>query len=331
MNRTPVNNEFKDRLLQAARDGDIYSYGVSGGKDLTTVMSLLHSVPSDQYIPRDTLFDLMHTLTEPVDYVNGHDPAGYIFGSGPMKFNEGQSTGSYGRFIRDIMNDNEDYVQITQTQSAQILSDQEFNNAIRGLLLTAMAEDGYNVGENPAQAYYDGLMGYRNENGDMQVGLWDAVSLGFAENAHGHVVTVTPWADNERIFVRTELPALLKNERVETINGHPREEFVQELEHYIDQGMIEEDAYTKLNRTMVMGSSYEFIRNYSQDFAEELPPHLHHDFQKTTKDGYGDWAAKAQVQASPDRVIPRIKDDYGFGNIPGVQQLGDYETEEAAL
>ena len=329
MNRTPVSEEFKDRLLQAARDGDIYSYGVTGGEELFTVISGLRNVPADQYIPKDVLFELMHTMTEPVDYVNGHEPSGYIFGSGPMTFDKEQSPYGYGKYVREILSDNEDYVQIAHTQSAKLLYEAEFNNIISRHLINTLLEEGYHKTIN--EAFNDGVMGYRDKNGEMQLGLWDAVSLGFAENAHGHVVTVTPWADNERIFVRTELPALLKNERVETINGHPREEFVQEFDSYIAQGMTEEDAYTKLNRTMVMGSSYEFIRNYSQDFAEELPPHLHHDFQKITKDGYGDWAAKAQVEASPDRIIPRPKDDYGFGNIPGVQQLGDFETEEAAL
>jgi len=330
MSRTPISDDYKNRMLDAARDGDIYSYGVSGGEDLFTVMSALNNVPADEYIPRETLFELIHTLTEPVDYVNGHDPAGYVFGSGPVKFDEAESSGGYGKFVRDILNDNEDYVQIAQTQSAQLLMrEPEFNNAIREHLYKAMQEDGYH--KPMSSAFYDGLMGYRNEDGEMELGLWDAVSLGFAENAHDHVVTVTPWADHERIFVRTELPALLKNERVETINGHPREEFVQEFDSYIAQGMAEEDAYAKLNRTLVMGSSYEFMRNYSEEFAEELPPHLNHDFRKMTEDGYGDWAAKAQVEASPDRIIPRPKDVYGFGNIPGVQQLSDFETEEAAL
>lgn len=330
MTRTPISEDYKDRLLEAARDGDIYSYGATGGEELFTVMSALNNVPTDQYVPKDVLFELMHILTEPVDYVNGHDPSGYIFGSGPMKFNEEENTYGYGKFVREILQDNEDYVQIAQTQSAQLLMNElEFNNAIRGHLFAALIEDGYH--KPMSGAFYDGLMGYRDKDGEMQLGLWDAVSLGFAENAHGHIVTVTPWADNERIFVRTELPALLKNERVETINGHPREEFVEAFNDYVADGLSEEDAYAKLNRTLVMGSSYEFIRNYSEGFAEELPPHLQHDFQKTTKDGYGEWAAKAQIEASPDRTLPRSAQDFGFGNLTGVQQLGGFEAEEAAL
>lgn len=329
MTRTPISEEFKDRLLEAARDGDIYSYGVTGGEDLFTVMSGLRNLPADQYVPKDVLFELMHTLTEPVDYVNGHTPSGYIFGSGPMKFKEKENTYGYGKFVREILQDNEDYVQIAHTQSAQLIFEPEFNNIIRRHVHTALIEDGYH--KPMSGAFEDGLMGYRDKDGEMQLGLWDAVSLGFAENAHGHIVTVTPWADHERIFVRTELPALLKNERVETINGHPRAEFVEAFEGYVADGLSEEDAYAKLNRTLVMGSSYEFIKNYSESFAEDIPPHLEHDFRKITDDGYSAWAAKAEIEANPNRTLPRSAQDFGYGNIPGVQQLGDFEVEEAVL
>ena len=271
----------------------------------------------------------MHTLTEPVNYVQGHEPSGYIFGSGPMKFNEEQSSYGYGKFVREILSDNADYVQIAHTQSAQLLYEPEFHNIINEHLINTLIEDGYHKSIN--EAFNDGLMGYRDKDGEMQLGLWDAVSLGFAENAHGYIVTITPWADNERIFVRTELPALLKNERVETINGHPREEFVEAFNDYVADGLSEEDAYAKLNQTLVMGSSYEFIRNYSEDFAEDIPPHLHHDFRKISDDDYGEWAAKAQIEASPDRTLPRSTQDFGYGNLTGVQQLGGFEAEEAAL
>lgn len=301
MKREPISDDYAARLIAAAKEGEIYTYGASGGEESQfTVMGGLNTIPRDQYVPKQVLFDLLYTLTEPVEYINGKDPAGYVFGSGPIGFNE---DACYSHYLREFVRDNDDYVSIAHTQSAQLLTEPEFANIIRYQLLTAMKEEGIDADGNPASTYYNGLMGHKREDGTMELGLWDAVSLGFAENAHGHVVTLTPRADNERIFVRTELPALLKNEQVETINGLPKQDFVDAFDQYCADGLSEEDAYTKLNRTKIMGSSYEFMRGYSEGFAEALPPHLHHDFQKVTVDGYADWVSKAAPVLSPSVSI----------------------------
>jgi len=49
--------------------------------------------------------------------------------------------------------------------------------------------------------------------------LWDDISREFTQNINGDVRTVTPNADAQRVFAQTELPALLDNPNVTTING----------------------------------------------------------------------------------------------------------------
>ncbi len=328
MKREPISNEHAERLINAAKDGDVFSYGFTDGdEELFTVMSGLNAVPPDQYVPKDVLFDLMYALTEPVEYVNGHDPAGYVFGSGPMRYRDDNTRdeNSYLDFTKPILRDNERYVCITQTQSAQHLSNAEFNNAIRHHLLTAMQQEGHSVDGNPT-SYYDGLMGFRRDDGEIELGLWDAVSKAFADNAHGHIVTVTPWADDDRIFVRTELPALLKNERVDTINGHPRQDFVDAFEECRADGLSDTQAYEKINRTMVRGSSYELVRGYSPDFAAALPLCLSHKFLAPVVPGYDEWANSATPTVNSDNPP---SENYDATN--DINRYPEFKIEEAAL
>jgi hypothetical protein len=53
-------------------------------------------------------------------------------------------------------------------------------------------------------------------------GAWDIVSARFVEKTVGPVVTITGGADLQRVFGQTELPRLLKNRKITTIDGIPR-------------------------------------------------------------------------------------------------------------
>ena len=58
-------------------------------------------------------------------------------------------------------------------------------------------------------------------------GAWDNVSRRFAELAVGQVRVIAPQADAQRIFAQTELPALLANSNVTTIEGLSRAEWTR--------------------------------------------------------------------------------------------------------
>ncbi|WP_396103667.1 calcium-binding protein, partial [Cyanobium sp. Lug-B] len=81
------------------------------------------------------------------------------------------------------------------------------------------------------QSFMDGevIDGMRVNNG-----VWDKVSARYVADAVGEVVTFTGGASESRVFFQTELPLILSNPRVTSIDGIPIEVF---------QGMSVEDAF----------------------------------------------------------------------------------------
>ena len=57
-------------------------------------------------------------------------------------------------------------------------------------------------------------------------GVWDKVSARYVNDAAGEVVTFTGGAFANRVFYQTELPIILSNPRVTSIDGIPVEAFV---------------------------------------------------------------------------------------------------------
>ncbi|NUF85233.1 hypothetical protein [Acinetobacter seifertii] len=53
--------------------------------------------------------------------------------------------------------------------------------------------------------------------------LWDDASEALAKASSGDVRTLTPFGTEDKVFARVELPALLENPNVKTIDGIPRE------------------------------------------------------------------------------------------------------------
>lgn len=58
-------------------------------------------------------------------------------------------------------------------------------------------------------------------------GLWDIISQRVAESATGEVRTLTPFSLAEKVFAQTELPALLTNSNVTSIDGIAREDLLR--------------------------------------------------------------------------------------------------------
>ena len=68
-------------------------------------------------------------------------------------------------------------------------------------------------------------------------GVWDKVSARYVNDAAGEVVTFTGGAFANRVFYQTELPIILSNPRVTSIDGIPVEAFV---------GMTIDEAYSMI-------------------------------------------------------------------------------------
>ena len=65
-------------------------------------------------------------------------------------------------------------------------------------------------------------------------GIWDEVSARFAAQASGEVMTFTAGASTKRVFFQTELPIILGNPKIISIDGIPRAAF---------DGMTVEEAF----------------------------------------------------------------------------------------
>jgi hypothetical protein len=58
-------------------------------------------------------------------------------------------------------------------------------------------------------------------------GVFDIVSANFAKEAVGDVVALVPKAGADKVFASSELPALLENANVASINGIPRDDLLR--------------------------------------------------------------------------------------------------------
>jgi Ca2+-binding RTX toxin-like protein len=72
------------------------------------------------------------------------------------------------------------------------------------------------------------LNGITDENGiRTESGLWDITSQRLAASVVGEVRTVTPFSLSDRVFAQTELPALLLNDKVTSIDGIARTDLLR--------------------------------------------------------------------------------------------------------
>lgn len=79
--------------------------------------------------------------------------------------------------------------------------------------------------------------GDRVGDGRINNGVWDKVSARYANDAAGEVVTFTGGALTNRVFYQTELPIILSNPKVTSIDGIPVEAF---------DGMTIDEAYSMI-------------------------------------------------------------------------------------
>lgn len=99
-------------------------------------------------------------------------------------------------------------VVIGQTPVANFLEDPRFLSAL---------EDA--AGTSDTSALKSILDGVANLDGTRTPGMWDIASKNLASAASGDVRTLTPLAEQGKTFIQTELPALLDNRNVTSING----------------------------------------------------------------------------------------------------------------
>ena len=78
------------------------------------------------------------------------------------------------------------------------------------------------VNENPSLTKSQIFNGTTNSNGNWSPdGLWDIASKNLAQNASGDIVTISATAESNSVFKQTELPTLLNNSKITSIDGIP--------------------------------------------------------------------------------------------------------------
>ncbi len=249
------------------------------------------AVEQDRYIP---IYDLLESVRNLPTDVSKLSPNAYIFGSGVINsINEI----NYKTYTDELINNGSRYITIGGTPAGNFIGsnlfDLNFNKSF----------DNSNLLLKPKEL----LHGYINQDGTRTTGLWDDISRGYAENARGAIITVTPHALENRIFVQTELPALLKNPNIETINGLEKQIFVDAFEKISASGLPSEKVYSKLNDTLVRGSSIEYMKRFAApSFGRDLGTVLQHDYTKAANPEVAELLKMAQPETSMFRNIFNI-------------------------
>lgn len=238
------------------------------GQLLKTRNLLGQVVDGHEYVPLDDLTASLHSMSCEAALPGRQTPSGYVFGSGLV--NPVQKL-DYRSFTSQFVRGGHGLVSISNTQASQMIERTSFVDRVRDALWA----------EGSPFTEYEMLHGHFDEAGLRQPGFWDDLSRGYAQNAHGMVVTVTPNSRAHRVFVQTELPELIANEDVETINGLSRGLFADYYDALRAAGVSETQAFAFVDRDVVQGSSVAFIRGYSKEFQRDLGATLRHDFDSS--------------------------------------------------
>lgn len=92
-------------------------------------------------------------------------------------------------------------------------------------------------------ARYTDIMGKETIiDGVKSTALWDDASEALAKASSGDVRTLTPFGTENKVFARVELPALIENPNVKTIDGIPRETLKAMYDADIANGLSHADA-----------------------------------------------------------------------------------------
>jgi len=257
--------------------------------NMSATMHVFNAVEQGQYIPMETLLDSVRSMSTDL---SKQAPNAYIFGSGLIN---PLGEENYQKYTEMLVKNGNDYVTIGDTQASQFL---DKNKAFIERLEDAIEATGSTLEPN------DILQGYTRPDGTRAPGLWDDISRGYAENAKGNIITVTPHAKPDRIWLQTELPALMNNPYVDAINGLPKAVFVDEFNALRASGLPMDKAYTKLNDTLVRGSSIEYMKRFAAPhFGSDLGKAAGHDYTKAANPDMADHFKTAKPETSLFRSL----------------------------
>lgn len=245
--------------------------------NISATLDVLKNVESEQYIPLEDLMESLESMSGAVPAQYRDQVDGFIFASG--KINKDVRHQKYTSMLAE---GNHGLAKISDTQAAQFAERQEFKTHLARTLMAT----------NSPLDINDALHGYQGQDGKRVPGIWDDISRKFAQNVHGHIITVTPRSSPDRVFVQSELPVLmdkiLEGTEIETINGLPAELFADAYDALDSAGLTDEEIYETIDRVLIQCSSVAYLHGYAEDFAGDLRAVLNHEFGKTTSEPFKD-------------------------------------------
>ena len=175
-----------------------------------------------------------------------------------------------GEIIADLAADPS--IRTINTTEAYDFLDLKQNTELKNVLVDLFGDDPLMPGTE-AYKFLDGgvdASGYRIPNG-----AWDIVSENFVGATTGEVRTLTSYATSNRVFAQTELPALLANSNITSVDGFS----IDELKAIQNNGSIDDVFHhVKYNSAIQVGlsdisagSNYDkFLSITPDDYAEIL-------------------------------------------------------------
>jgi Ca2+-binding RTX toxin-like protein len=146
-----------------------------------------------------------------------------------MKFSSKDVAGAIGQTIEF---ENSNGSMIVDSELGKFLDRNGIS--IQAELAKGYIGQGFSPEKAANKAYVDMYGEINNEFGGRTKGLWDVASERFAQHVEGDVRIVSPFATVNSVLGQSELPALITNPSVTSINGIPRAEL---LELFDKQGL----------------------------------------------------------------------------------------------
>ncbi|WP_221064414.1 calcium-binding protein [Methylomagnum ishizawai] len=164
----------------------------------------------------------------------------------------GNINGTYsGTIIKSMLSSGEDIRVLDNTQASKFLDIYDPANQNLKLVDTLkriFGDDPYAVGSSANQF----LFGISDASGTrITTGAWDTISANFVSETVGEVKTLVADARSDRVFAQTEIPALLANENVTSIEGIPKSEFV---------GKSVDEIFARVKTASLMDIAYSGLK-----------------------------------------------------------------------
>lgn len=165
-------------------------------------------------------------------------------------YQESISTNSYG-----------DIGRIGQTEVSDLSREQSFRDALENTLNSMGVIDSYQFNKEGTVAYefWNGSGGIDPSTGEHVPSIWNTISEVYARDTKGDVLALVPFADDNRIWAQTELPTLLENPNVTSINGIPIDELRTNLQSN-GYSQVFEDIKTQ---SVLIMSEFQYVRDTS--------------------------------------------------------------------